>query len=234
MAGAGVQAKNRMDGGAASDLLTPRSSLARGLFRGVAAMLLGALTAFALFWVMQAIVSVTGKLGEAGARLAIEFVRLKHEEAPEIKKREAPKRQKPEQQPAPPQMNVAKDINPNDAVGDIIPMMDAGSQLQDATAMAATSTDSAPVPLVRVDPEYPPRASQQDLRGFVEVQFTISPLGTTQDLAVLRSKPPGAFDKVTIDAVKRWKYSPMIKNGVAVARPGVQVHFSFDGRRRSR
>jgi len=220
-------------GGGGDEMLPPSTPLARVVVRTIVTMALGLVTAFALFWVMQAIVSVTGKLAESGARLSIEFVRLKHDETPELKKREPPKRQKPEQQPAPPQMNVAKNINPSEAAGEIIPMIDAGTQLQEATSLSTGGTDSAPVPLVRVDPDYPQRALQQRISGFVEVEFTISPLGTVQDISVLRSKPRGVFEKVTMDAVRRWKYSPMIKDGVAVARPGVQTHIEFDPKMKS-
>ena len=38
---------------------------------------LGILTAFGLFWAMQALVSVSGELKEAGRRLTVDFVRLR-------------------------------------------------------------------------------------------------------------------------------------------------------------
>jgi protein TonB len=229
-----AEAGGRSRGAGSADLLPSPERFASGLVRGVVVVVLGLITSFALFWLMQAIVSVTATLAESGARLAIEFVRLKHDETPELKKREAPKREKPEQQPAPPQMNVAKNMNPSEAVGEIIPIMDAGTELQEATSLSTGGTDTAPVPLVRVDPDYPPRAQQQGVKGFVEVEFTISPLGTVQDVVVLRAKPPGVFEKATLEAVRRWKYSPMIQNGVAVARPGVQTRFLFNGRESSR
>jgi protein TonB len=196
--------------------------------RGVVVLLLGIVTAFGLFWVMQALVSVTGKMAESGSRLAIEFVRLRKDRTPETKEREPPKRQKPEQQPPPPEMNVAKAINPSGAVGDIIPMMDTGVELEKATSLTGGSLDRDPVPLVRVDPEYPPRAKQQGINGYVQVEFTISPVGTVTDAVVIDSKPPYVFDRAALRAVRRWKYNPMVKDGAAISRPGVTVHFRFD------
>jgi protein TonB len=202
--------------------------LARLALRGAVMVLLGVLTAFALFWVMQALVTVTGKLAESGRRLAIEFVRLRKDSTPETKEREPPKREKPEQQPPPPEMNVAKAMNPAGAVGEIIPMIDTSAQLEQATSLAGGGSDRDPVPLVRVDPEFPPRAKQQGIKGFVQVEFTITPVGTIADAVVINSKPPFVFDRAALQAVRRWKYNPMVQNGKAVSRPGVKVHFTFD------
>ena len=202
--------------------------------RGVVVTLLGAITAFGLFWVMQALISVTGELGDESRRLSIEFVRLRKDNTPELKKREKPKREKPEQQPPPPEMNMADNINPGDAVGEIIPMIDTGAQLAEATSLGAGGADRDPVPLVRVDPEYPARAQQQGIRGFVDVEFTISPVGTVVDVKILKSKPPRVFDRAAVQAVRRWKYNPPIRNGVAVAQPGVRTRFTFQPNQGSR
>ena len=98
-------------------------------------IVLGVLTAFALFWVMQALIGVSGELKEAGARFSIEFVRLRRDNAPQMKKREPPKREKPEQQPPPPEMNIAKNMNPSDAVGEIVPMVDTNMELEKASSL---------------------------------------------------------------------------------------------------
>jgi protein TonB len=221
--------------GRAIDMMAPLPDpLGRVALRTSLMLLLGVMTAFFLFWVMQALITVSGELAESGGRLAIEFVRLRKDRTPELKEREPPKRQKPEQQPPPPEMNVAKAMNPGDAVGEIIPMIDTGVELEQATSLAGGGTDRAPVPLVQVDPEYPPRAQQQGIRGFVEVEFTISPVGTVIDAFVIRSKPPYVFDRAALQAVRRWKYNPQIEGGVAIARPGVQFHFTFEPKGSSR
>jgi protein TonB len=125
-------------------------------------------------------------------------------------------------------MNIAKTINPSDAVGDIIPMIDTAVELEQATSLAAGGADRDPVPLVRVDPEYPPRARQQGINGFVEVEFTITAVGTVADAVVLRSKPPYVFDRAALQAVRRWKYNAMIQDGKPVARPGQTFRFTFE------
>ena len=76
------------------------------------AVALACIVTFGLFWSMQALVNIGGEQKEGSSGATIEFVRLKRDRTPEVKKREPPRREKPKQQPAPPEMNMAKNINP--------------------------------------------------------------------------------------------------------------------------
>jgi periplasmic protein TonB len=189
---------------------------------------LGILTAFALLWVMQALVTVTGELRESSGRLSVDYVRLRRDTTPDLKKREPPKREKPKQAPPPPEMNVAKAMRPGDAVGAIIPMVDTAVELGKATALGAGGADRDVVPLVRVDPDYPPRAKARGIEGYVDVQFTITPVGTVEDPVVIGANPSVVFDQAALRAIRKWKYQPKIQNGVPVARPGQKVRIRFE------
>jgi len=189
---------------------------------------LGVLTAFGLFWVMQALIGVSGKLEEGRAPLSVDYVRLKRDTTPETKKREPPKREKPEQPPPPPEMNMAKAMRPGDVVSDIVPMVDTGMELEKATSLGAGGADQGPVPLVRVDPDYPPRAKQRGIEGYVDLEFTITPVGTVQDPRVIGANPSFVFDRAALRAVRKWKYNPRIENGVPVRQTGVQVRLRFE------
>jgi protein TonB len=116
----------------------------------------------------------------------------------------------------------------------MIPMIDTNAQLEQATSLSSGGADTEPVPLVRIDPEYPPRAAQRGIKGYVVLEFTISALGTVQDVQVVEAQPPNVFDRVSVEAVRRWKYNPRIENGVAVPQPGVQTKLSFAGRQSTR
>jgi protein TonB len=186
------------------------------------------LTTFGLFWVMQALIGVSGELKEGQPSPRVEFVRLKRDTTPELKKREPPRREKPEQQPPPPEMNLAKNINPGDAVGDIIPMVDTAVELEKATSLGAGGGDSDVVPLVRVDPEYPAKAKQRRIEGWVDIEFTIGPAGTVVDPKVIGANPRGVFEQSALRAVRRWRYNPKVESGVAVARPGIRVRLRFE------
>ena len=213
--------------GTAPDYRPPTEIGGRTLARWLLVVVLGGVTSIALFYVMQALITAPGELQEAGKKLAIEFVRLRRDTAPEEKEREKPTRQKPEQAPPPPEMNMARDINPSDAVGEIIPMLDTSVELAEATNIGAGGADSSAVPLVRIDPEYPERAKQQRIEGWVEIEYTITPVGTVADVRVVRAKPPVVFDRAAVEAARRWKFNPMMREGVAVARPGNRYLFTF-------
>jgi protein TonB len=190
---------------------------------------LGILVSFALFWVMQALVGVSGELKEGRPDPRVEFVRLKKDHAPETKKREPPKREKPEQPPPPPQMNLAQNMNPGEAIGEIASMVDTGAELAEATALGAgASSDRDVVPLVRVDPEYPPRARQRGIEGYVDLEFTIGSAGTVENPKVIGANPTAIFDDAALRAVRRWRYNPKLVDGVAVARTGIRVRLRFE------
>jgi len=200
--------------------MTARSLLVAGA--------LGVLTAFGLFWAMQALVSVSGELKDAGKRLTVDFVRLRKDTTPQMKKREPPKREKPEQPPPPPEMNMAQNMKPSEAVGDIVPIADTGMELAKSTGLGVGGSDRDIVPLVRVNPDYPPRAKQRGIEGWVEVEFTITKVGTVTDERVLRSNPPYIFDRAALQAIRRWRYNPQIEDGRAVEHTGMKTRFKFE------
>jgi protein TonB len=188
---------------------------------------LACVVTFGLFWAMQALIGMNAKLIEGTSSPSIEFVRLKRDNTPEEKKREPPKREKPEQQPPPPEMDLAKNMNPGDAVGDIMPMVDTEVELGKAASLGAGGGDRDVVPLVRVDPQYPPRAKQRRIEGWVDVEFTIGPAGTVQNPKVIGANPAGIFEEATLRAVRRYRYNSKIVDGVAVARHGIQLRIRF-------
>lgn len=188
---------------------------------------LACVVTFGLFWTMQALIGASGELQEGSTGATIEFVRLKRDRTPELKKREPPKREKPEQQPPPPEMNLAENMNPGDAVGDIVPMADTGLELEKATSLGAGGGDREVVPLVRVDPQYPPRAKQRRIEGWVEILFTIGPAGTVEDPKVVNAQPPNVFERSALRAIRRWRYNAKIVDGKAVSQPGVGVRIVF-------
>lgn len=193
-----------------------------------ASMALAAVITFGLFWTMQALVGVSGELKEGGAAPKIEFVRLKRDATPQEKKREPPKRQKPEQAPPPPDISVSKaSLQPNTDFAAVTPDIDASAAL-DGGLGAGAGSDRDAVPLVRIEPEYPLRARQRGVEGWVHIAFTISKSGTVIDPQVVGASPPGVFEEAAVAAVSRWKYNPKIVNGIPVERPNQEIVFPFE------
>lgn len=96
------------------------------------------------------------------------------------------------------------------------------------TDVAIAASDTDVVPIVRVNPQYPLRASERGIEGWVIVEFTISKLGTVKDPKVLQSHPSSIFDRSALKAIRKWKYNPKIEDGEPVERPGVKVRLTFD------
>lgn len=72
-------------------------------------------------------------------------------------------------------------------------------------------------PLVRFPPEYPLKALQDRVEGYVLLRFTVTETGTVADPEVLRSEPPGTFDRAAIRSILRWKYQPQLVEGEPVS-----------------
>jgi protein TonB len=125
-------------------------------------------------------------------------------------------------------MNMAKNMNPGEAVGEIMAFSDTSAELAEATSLGAGGADRGAVPLVRVDPEYPPRARQRGIEGYVDVEFTITAVGTVSEAHVIRSEPALIFDRAAINAVRKYRYNPMIRNGVPVERAGERIRIRFE------
>jgi protein TonB len=71
-----------------------------------------------------------------------------------------------------------------------------------------------PQKLNEVNPVYPPIAMQAQIQGIVIIEATISASGDVVNARVLRSVP--LLDQAAIEAVKQWRYTPSMLNGVPV------------------
>lgn len=65
-------------------------------------------------------------------------------------------------------------------------------------------------------PTYPARARERGTEGWVDLEFTVTRDGTTQDAVVRGAEPAGIFDRAALDAVKRWRYEPRVVGGNVV------------------
>jgi protein TonB len=87
--------------------------------------------------------------------------------------------------------------------------------------------DHDPIPVVRIDPAYPPSALRGGTEGWVKVQFSIAATGMVEDAIVIDSDPENVFEAAALKAIGRWRYDPKIENGVPVERAGMQTLIWF-------
>jgi protein TonB len=71
------------------------------------------------------------------------------------------------------------------------------------------------------------RALEQLVSGWVEMQFTVAPDGSVKDIVVTDADPKGTFDRAAANALRRWRYAPVIRDGEAVAqRASIRMRFT--------
>ena len=91
-------------------------------------------------------------------------------------------------------------------------------------------SDGAQMPLVRVQPQYPRRAIDRGIEGYVVVSLLLEADGTVpyDSITVIEAEPAGVFDAAAKKAASKFKYKPKVVDGVAVAVAGVQYRFTFE------
>ncbi|HWX65549.1 MAG TPA: energy transducer TonB [Rhodanobacter sp.] len=81
---------------------------------------------------------------------------------------------------------------------------------------AAAQTSSATL-VKAVAARYPTTAMRARQEGWVIVSFTIGTDGQTGDIKVVDAQPRRVFDRAAMDAVERYRFTPAMKDGVAVS-----------------
>jgi TonB family protein len=74
------------------------------------------------------------------------------------------------------------------------------------------------VRLTTVPAEYPRRAEERGISGWVEVVFTVTPSGDTADIAIASAEPEAVFDEPAVEAVEQWTFEPRQYRGQTIAQ----------------
>lgn len=185
---------------------------------------------FALFTIMYSLV-VTDLVGlsDVSDSVRFDFVRLQKRDLSPTQRKLPPKAEKPEKPKMPESKMEAESLNPDDmrfAASSATPyqldLMGGG----DLSKGWAGTRD--PLPIMRVTPIYPTRASRRGIEGWVELMFTINTNGATEDVRVVAEEPPGVFNRAAMKAVRKWKYKPQVIDGKVQPRPNVRVMLKFE------
>jgi len=195
------------------------------------ALVLGFLLTAGMFSFLWALINVHFESHGFQQAAKIEFTRLRRDTDVATIKRDKPKLEKPQAAPMVPQISKAtiSRAGTETIAANLIaaPSIDTKVGLGGGLGLNIGGTDTEEMPLVRINPDYPPRAQSRGIQGWVIVQFTITPAGTVKDAKVVEGEPKGVFDEAAVNAVSRWKYNPKVQEGVAVERRGVQVKLTF-------
>jgi protein TonB len=72
-----------------------------------------------------------------------------------------------------------------------------------------------------VPAQYPRAALLSAIEGWVDLEFTISPEGVPTDISVKGSQPRRTFDRAAMEALRQWRFQPIMRDGAPVAQPAV-------------
>ena len=94
----------------------------------------------------------------------------------------------------------------------------------------------AAMPLANVLAIYPERALRREIKGYVDIVFTISETGNVEDIKLLNgycrsdgvSRECSIFNDAAMQAARLLKFSPIIDNGVAIRATNKKWTFSFN------
>ena len=76
-------------------------------------------------------------------------------------------------------------------------------------------------------PEFPLVARERNIQGWVDLEFLVGSDGAVSDLTVSAAQPVGVFEQAALDAVRHWRYRPVLRDGHAVSqRARVRVRFA--------
>ena len=206
--------------------MTDQKKVKRRVGRYFVALAIGGFAALSLLWVMQFLIA-TGQaaITEALDARFVDFVRVKREETVE-RKQEKPERppEVDEQPPELPQQDMDNsDFDSSVAVSVPNPDMNVGL---DGELGDFSLAEGDYLPIVKVAPMYPRRAQSRGLEGHCDLQFTVTPLGTTADVSVIECTS-SLFERASVQALLKFKYKPRVVNGTAIAVPGLRHRITF-------
>jgi TonB family protein len=119
---------------------------------------------------------------------------------------------------------------------ELVPRMSATQtlrqQISEALAQRVATTSVINAGSLRrtreVPATYPPDAQRRGIQGWVDLEFTVAADGSTRDVVVTAAQPQQAFDKAAVDAMRRWRFEPVMLNGQPIdQRAKLRMQFSL-------
>ncbi|MCG6871490.1 MAG: energy transducer TonB [Gammaproteobacteria bacterium] len=191
--------------------------------RLVVSLLIGVLVAFLLFFAMKFMVSIGERASHRDTDLSgVDFIRFKEDEQVQLKKR-VKRPPPPKKPPPPPKLQVQKVDRPKPQelkmrMPKVDPPLRFGSGPFIGGYTGDPSADGEAQPIVRIQPQYPQDARLKGIEGYVVVEFVVTKDGTVRNPTIVDADPARIFNRAALRAVGRWKYKPLVVDGVAKER----------------
>jgi protein TonB len=195
------------------------------MLRVVISIVVGTIVTFTLLWVMQYLIAMgVPALSEERTFRFVDFVRVQRDERTETREDKPEPPPKPEAPPPDQPDRQMDNIQTGEGAGFgvsapiVSTSMDIGRE--------GFFSDGEYMPIVQVAPNYPRRAQQRGLEGYVTLEFTVTRQGTVVDPIVVESSN-SMFEQAAKDAVVRFRYRPRVIDGEPVDVPGVRFRITF-------
>ncbi len=203
------------------------------------AFLLASLMTITLFYIMQSLIDF-GKspvTADKSGRI-VDFIRIKEDRVLMTKKRRAEPPSEPDQPPKVVQPKSTAKVEPDGwSTNFQAPVADVG-----LSNSLSFSSDGDYLPILKVQPNYPTRALQQGMYGWVLLEFTVDEIGRVIDPYVIDNcvdlwksykvgcsdNPGKMFDRSAVAAAAKFKYKPRVVDGHAIATSGVRHIITFE------
>ncbi|MGB1560558.1 MAG: energy transducer TonB [Sinimarinibacterium flocculans] len=196
--------------------------------RSALAVVIAALIAVGLFWLMHLLImgrDIGPKKDSTTA--VIDFVRLKRDTQLETRTRSKPEKPPPPKKPPPPQLNVQAQAKPDMAPTPFnmpklnLPTSITGGPFLGSFSAGDIQGDGELIPLVRIAPQYPRQALRDGVAGEVTLEITVGPDGTVKSARVKSAKPRGYFESAAVSAAYKGRFRPKVVDGTPMETTGV-------------
>lgn len=199
------------------------------LIRLLISVPIAAAITFLLFMLMQALI-FTDEVTLEEAADDLRIVISEEVEEVSVRRREVSIDDVDTVEPPPPPPQIEREVadqpaeDLSTAIGDL-PEFDTPELNSDSVSFDVSDRDAQP--MVRIPPQYPPRAAERGVEGSCEVMFDVTPDGTPTNIRITDCDS-SLFERSTIRAVERWRYEPKVQDGNAVWRRGVVTRLDYE------
>ncbi len=105
-----------------------------------------------------------------------------------------------------------------------------GALLLSAPSLFAQECTVADIKVLKkADPNYPKRARERGIEGYVALEFSIGVDGKAKDVKVVESEPTGTFDRAGMRAVMKTRFQTCMVDSepVEIAKAYLKFHFKL-------
>ncbi len=103
-----------------------------------------------------------------------------------------------------------------------------GFERGDLTASKSDSQVARAIAILQPQPEFPDRARQDSIEGWVTVSYIIGRDGRVSDVAIVAAQPRNVFEGAVRKAVRSWRFEPVTVDGQTVEQKKTQtIKFSL-------